>query len=93
MNTCWTQLCANNEDVKSNITLNLDRDLLRKARIMAAEADTSISALLAQQLEKAVQERHGYGYEQAKRQALAALKKGFHLGFTAAHSRDELRGR
>lgn len=77
--------------MKSNVTLKLDRDLLRKARILAAEADTSISALLAQQLEKAVREREGY--EQAKRQALSALDKGFHLGFTAPHSRDELHER
>jgi predicted transcriptional regulator len=77
--------------MKSNVTLKLDRDLLRKARILAAEADTSISALLAQQLEKAVREREGY--EQAKRQALANLAKGFHLGFTAPRSRDELHER
>lgn len=77
--------------MKSNITLKLDADLLRKVRILAAEADTSISALLAQQLEKAVREREGY--EQAKRQALAALGKGFNLGFTPPRSRDELHER
>jgi len=29
---------------KSNITLKLDRDLLREVRVLAAEKDTSISA-------------------------------------------------
>jgi predicted transcriptional regulator len=77
--------------MKSNITLKLDDALLRKARILAAESDTSISALLAQQLEKAVRDREGY--EQAKRQALAALTKGFNLGFKPPRSRDELHER
>jgi len=77
--------------MKSNITLKLESELLRKARILAAEQDTSISALLAQQLEKAVREREGY--EQARRQALANLRKGFDLGFRPPHSRDELHER
>jgi predicted transcriptional regulator len=77
--------------MKRNITLKLDHDLLRKARILAAEADTSISALLAQQLEKTVAEREGY--EQARRQALAAIGKGLNLGFTPPRSRDELHER
>lgn len=74
--------------MKTNITLKLDRDLLRKAKIIAAERDTSVSALVAEQLEKAVRERDGY--EQAKRRALANLKKGFDLRFTPPASRDEL---
>ncbi|HEV2699413.1 MAG TPA: DUF6364 family protein [Terriglobales bacterium] len=77
--------------MKTNITLKLDRDLLRKARVLAAEKDTSISALLAEQLEKAVRERAGY--EQAKKRALAILKKGFDLGAAPLPSRDELHER
>ena len=77
--------------MKSNITLKLDSDLLRKARILAAEEDTSISGLLARQLERAVQEREGY--EQAKRQALKVLAKGLDLDFTPPRSRDELHKR
>ena len=77
--------------MKSNITLKLESELLRKARILAAEQDTSISALLAVQLEKAVREREGY--EQAKRQALAALGKSMNLGFKPPRSRDELHER
>ncbi len=85
MITCY------NARMKSNITLKLENDLLRKARILAAEQDTSISALLAQQLEKAVREREGY--ERARRQALTALNKGFDLGFRPPRSRDELHER
>jgi hypothetical protein len=77
--------------MKANITLKLDKDLLRKARVLAAERDTSVSALLAAQLEMAVREREGY--EQAKRRALAILKKGFDLGYTPPASRDELHER
>jgi hypothetical protein len=77
--------------MKANITLKLDKDLLRKARVLAAERETSVSALLAAQLEMAVREREGY--EQAKRRALAILKKGFDLGYTPPASRDELHER
>ncbi len=74
--------------MKSNITLKLERDLLRKVRVLAAERDTSVSALLAEQLEKAV--RDSESYEKAKRRALARLKRGYNLGFTPPASRDEL---
>ena len=77
--------------MKSNITLKLENELLRKARILAAEEDTSISAIVARQLEKAMRERDGY--QQAKRQALAAIRKGLDLGFTPPHSRNELHER
>jgi predicted transcriptional regulator len=77
--------------MKRNITLKLDTDLLRKARIFAAEEDTSISALLTEQLEKVVTERESY--EQAKRQALAAIGKGLNLGLTPPRSRGELHER
>ena len=73
--------------MKTNITLKLDGDLLRKAKVLAAEEDTSVSALLAQQLEKIVREREGY--EQAKRRALARLKRGYNLGYKPPASRDE----
>ena len=77
--------------MKTNITLKLDRELLRKARVLAAEKDTSVSALVTEQLEKAVRDREGY--EQAKRGALAILKKGFDLGYKTPASRDELHER
>ncbi len=46
--------------MKTNVTLKLDADLLREARIMAAKEGTSISALLAERLEKMVRERKNY---------------------------------
>ena len=77
--------------MKINVTLKLDADLLREARIMAAEQDSSISAIVATRLEKAVRERKDY--EQAKRRALARLRKGFDLPWTPPRSRDELHER
>ena len=72
---------------KQNLTLSLSRETIRKAKILAAERETSISGLLAQQIEKLVAEREVY--ERAKRNALAMLEHGFHLGGTTQGTRDE----
>jgi hypothetical protein len=77
--------------MKTNVTLKLDADLLREVRIMAANEGTSISALLAERLEKIVRERKAY--DTARRRALSRLKEGFDLRWTPAHSRDELHER
>jgi hypothetical protein len=77
--------------MKTNVTLKIDADLLREARVLAAEEGTSISALLAARLEQAVRERKGY--HQARRRALARLRRGFNLHWTPPRSRDELHER
>ena len=77
--------------MKTNITLKLDADLLREARILAAEEDTSISALLAARLQQIVRERKTY--QQARKRALARLCEGMDLRWTPARSRDELHER
>lgn len=46
--------------MKTNITLKIEADLLRKARILAAEEYTFVSALLAPRLEQSVRERRDY---------------------------------
>jgi hypothetical protein len=74
--------------MKANVTLRLDAELLREARILAAEEDSSISALLAAKLEQAVLERRGY--RQARERAKARLRTGYDLGWTPLASRDEL---
>jgi hypothetical protein len=80
-------MCA----MKTNVTLKIDADLLREARILAAMEGSSISALLAARLEQAVRERKGYS--QARRSALTRLRTGFDLNWTPARSRDELHER
>jgi hypothetical protein len=77
--------------MKTNITLKLDEDVLREARILAAEEGSSISGLLAAKLEELVRERKGY--DRARRRALARLREGPDLGWSPAASRDELHER
>jgi Family of unknown function (DUF6364) len=77
--------------VKANITLKLDSELLREARILAAQEGTSISALVADQLASLVRRRKDY--ERARRRAIHRLHHGFDLGWTPPQSRDELHER
>ena len=77
--------------MKQNITISLERQMLRKAKILAAKRGTSISGLLAEQIEVLVGEEEAY--EHAERQALALLDQGFHMGGIIHSSRDELHER
>jgi hypothetical protein len=77
--------------MKTNITLSIETDLLREARILAAEQGTSVSALLASRLEQAVRQRREY--EQARKRAIARLRRGFDLQWTPPVSREELHER
>src|SRR5208337_4974076 len=77
--------------MKTNITLKLDADLLREVRVLAAEEDTSISALLAARLEQIVRERKSF--QRARKRALARLRDGMDLHWTRPRSRDELHER
>jgi hypothetical protein len=77
--------------MRQNLTISLDRQTLRKAKILAAKRGTSISGLLAGQIEILIGEEEAY--ERAERQALALLDQGFHLGGVIRSSRDELHER
>jgi len=77
--------------IKQNITVSLSRDVLRKAKVLAARRETSVSALLANQIEILVGEEEAY--RRAERQALDLLDKGFHLGGVIRATRDELHER
>jgi len=77
--------------MKTNVTLKVDADLLREARVIAAEEGQSVSALLTDQLESLVRERKSF--ERARRRALARLRKGLDLRWTPPRSRDELHER
>jgi hypothetical protein len=72
---------------KQNVTISLTRQTLRKAKILAARRGSSISGLLAEQIDILVGEEEAY--ERAKRQATALLDQGFHLGGVIRASRDE----
>ena len=77
--------------MKTNVTLKLDADLLREARVVAAEEGRSISGLLTDQLEALVRERKAF--ERARRRALARLREGLDLQWTPPRTRDELHER
>lgn len=64
--------------MKQNITLSLDSDLLRRARVLAAEQGTSVSRLLAAHLEGLVRDEETY--RRLRQQALSTLEQGLHLG-------------
>jgi hypothetical protein len=76
---------------KTNLTLSVDSTLLRDAKVLAARRGTSVSRLMADQLEELV--RRDLGYERARQRALARLEHGFDLGWTPPTSRDELHER
>lgn len=61
-----------------NVTLAIPKNVLRKAKILAVQKNTSLSALLTQTLSELV--AHQESYEQARRRNLVLLKKGFDLG-------------
>jgi hypothetical protein len=74
---------------KQNVTLALSRYLLRKARILAVQQDTSLNALVERPMAEYVVQHAGY--EQARRRQFAALSKRSKLGTAgkAAWSRDK----
>ena len=76
---------------KQNVTISLDRQTIQKAKVVAARRSTSISGLLARQIEILVGEEEAY--EQAERQAMSLLDQGFHLGGVIRADRDELHER
>ena len=61
-----------------NVTLALPKDILRKAKILAVQRNTSLSGLLAQTLTDLV--NHREVYEHAMQQNLVLLARGLDLG-------------
>jgi hypothetical protein len=77
--------------MKRNITLKLDEELIREAKLLAAHRETSVSQLLTEVLEE--QLRQLKGYEAARRRSVARLRRGYDLGWQKPASRDELHER
>jgi len=77
--------------MKQNITISLDRELIRQARVVAARRGTSVSGLLAAELARTVAEEETY--QRAQRKAIAMLDEGFHMGGQPLPPRDELHER
>jgi len=77
--------------MKQNITLSINKDLIRKVKILAAQKQTSISGMLSQELQKILADSEKY--ELLKRKALTNINQGFHLGGKIAVARQELHER
>jgi len=77
--------------VKQNITLAIDKQVLKRARAFAAQRGTSVSSMLAAELRDIVERETAY--EQAKAKALALLDSPFHLGGGAVPAREKLHDR
>jgi predicted transcriptional regulator len=76
---------------KRNVTISVSPETIRKAKILAARRSTSISGLLAEQIEVLVGAEEMY--ERSQQSALAQLEEGFHLGGAITAGRDELHER
>ena len=75
---------------RTNLTLQLDTEVIRRARIVAAKRGTSVSALAAIQLTELVDEDERL--EHARERAEAILKKAVPRG-GRSWTRDELHDR
>jgi hypothetical protein len=61
--------------MKQNITLSMEKDLIRKAKILAAKREISISKLLSRELARILSD-DGL-YESARKRATAGSKRDF----------------
>jgi predicted transcriptional regulator len=76
---------------KQNITVQLDQETIRRAKVIAAQRGTSVSQMLADTIAEAVREEDRY--ETARARAVALLRRGLHLGGQIRATRGELHER
>jgi len=77
--------------MKQNITISLEKDLIKKGKIIASKKETSLNRLLRDFLKRIVEEEELY--ELSKKKALNILNKGFHFGGEITCSREKLHER
>ncbi len=73
---------------KRNLTIQLDAEIIRKARVLEVKRSMSLSGLAARERERLVSDIDQY--RSAYQQALTELETGFHLGGGELPARDEL---
>lgn len=73
--------------MKQNVTIAIEKDLVKKARIIAARRETSLSRMLTEELNRLVGDDERY--VSAKRKALAQLRQGLSLGGSIAATREQ----
>lgn len=73
--------------MKQNVTIAIEKDLVKKARILAARRETSLSRMLTEELHRLVSDDERY--VSAKRKALAQIRQGLPLGGSIAATREQ----
>jgi len=63
---------------KRNLTVQLDEEVVRRAKVLAARQGTSVSNMVAVQIERLVSDEERY--EEARRRAQQALENAVHRG-------------
>jgi len=78
--TCFRATLVHVEDAMEtqNITLSLPKEVLLKVKLLAVKRQTSVSGLLAQTLERLVQQEDAYAH--ARQRHLQSLEQGIDLG-------------
>jgi len=72
---------------KQNLTVSLDQKTIRKAKILAARRNTSVTRLLADFVEEMVAESERY--DAARNTALDYLNQGFPMGGKIVADRED----
>ena len=75
----------------TNITIKVDSALAHDAKVLAARRGTSLSRMVADQLETLVNDDQAYSA--AKRRALRKLKRCYDLGWKPTIDRSDLHDR
>ena len=63
-----------------NVTISIPKNILRKAKHIAIDRQTSLSGLLAKTLEDMVEKEDTYN--KAKSRQLSEMKKGYNMGLS-----------
>ena len=77
--------------MKQNITLSIDKEIIKNAKVLAAQRQKSISRMLSEELQKLIEDSEEY--ERSKKRALSNITKGFHMGGNITVLREELHER
>jgi hypothetical protein len=74
--------------MKQNITLSIEKELIKKGKIIAARKDISVSKMMGNLLRDVVYQHDRY--EASKRNAISIMRKGLHLGGRINWKREDL---
>lgn len=78
---------------RRNITLSLPDDVLRRVKRLAADRETSVSAILVELLSNVDQEDRRYAAARRRFLASMAVKRHLNIGDRPSWTRDELHER